>query len=93
MDPLYQITFEGRSLQTKTAAFRRVGKPRYKRLNETKENAWNKMLSTTQDEEEKQYEHTEEQRLKIKQAALDRNIPFHKKNNYEKRTERHFKLI
>ena len=41
-------------------------------------NAWNRLHTTAQDEEG-EYEPTEEQIMNIKQAVLDRHIPFHLK--------------
>ena len=78
-DPMYQVTFENSSLQPRTTACRRVGKPRHKWHTDTMQSAWEAMNANS--ERERPYTGDDRQREEIKQRAIARQTPFDRTKN------------
>ena len=74
-DPMFQVTFEDKTLKTKTTAFRRVGKPRHKWHAETMTEAWT-YTQHYKDNGKPTYKDTPAQRKILQQTAIDRKEPF-----------------
>ena len=83
-DPMYEVTFEDDTLKPKTTAFRRAGKPRHTWHHDNLNYAWQQLEQTQTLNTE--YRGLEHQRLKIKEAAIQRRYPFEMSKNEKKRS-------
>ena len=68
-DPIKQVTFANNDLEPRTAALRRVGRPRQKWIELTLKDAYD-------DVSDNEYTGTRSQNIKIRKRATDRKQPF-----------------